>query len=264
MKRLLAAITAALMMVSLFSVAALAAPTAFTHATGGVWLTSPSQYVSFNAFDYANGADRGTVNYTNFEYAAPGSGAWLPVVGTYALTTAVAGAPYSHTMIIDMVKVVSPTNVTFSGTGFYIADPSISWTVTGSIVDGVVSFHILYTGTNAGYTFDATGLAAAMSGTGTDSNLTPLETWAISPAFAHEVLSYTASVTCATVSSATSTASFGFTIPAGFPGLSGLNIVMAVHDGGSPGTKDLMGIGVGTCGGATSNYPIVGGNLVVH
>ena len=108
-----------------------------------------------------------------------------------------------------------------------------------------------------------------MGGTATDSLLRPGLTWAIPPAFAHEVLSYTANVTCAVVTRATSTAfgtaSFGFTIPAGFPGLSGLNIVINVVDGGTSGTNgDTYGHGVGTCGGATTNYVITSGNLVVH
>lgn len=264
MKRLLAALTSALMMVAVAVGTVGAAPNDFTHATGGVWLSGPSQYVAFSAFDYGETGDRGTVNYTNFTYPAPGSGAWLPVVGTYALTTALGGSPYYHTMVIDTVTVISPLNVTFSGTGYYDADTSYTWTVTGAIVSGTVSFHIVYTGTNAGYFFDATGSAASMSGTGTDSLLQAPLTWTLPSGFAHEVLSYTAAVTCATVSSEAATATFGYTIPAGFPGLTGLNIVMDVHDGGSPGTLDIMAFGVGTCGGATSGYQIVGGNLVVH
>lgn len=216
MKRILSAMSAAAVMVALVSGTAFAAPANFTQATGSVWLSSPSQYVSFNAFDYGTTGDRGTVNYTNFEYPAAGSGAWLPVVGTYALTTALGGTPYDHTMIIDSVTVISPTNVLFSGTGFYNPDHSYTWTVTGSIINGTVSFRILYTGTNDGYFFDAVGAAATMSGTATDSLLqTPL-TWSVAPAIAHEVLSYTASVTCAVVTSATATAlgtaTFVFTI----------------------------------------------------
>ena len=269
MKRMITAVVAALLTLSLVSGVAIAAPSAFKHATGGISLANPTQSVSFDAFDYGATGDRGSVTYTNFEYAAPGSGAWLPDAGTYTLTTFVGGAPYHHSMTIDTVKVSTPTNVTFSGTGFYIADPSYTWTVTGSIVDGVVAFHILYTGTQAGYFFDATGQAADMGGTATDSLLRPDETWTISPAFAHEVLSYTAAVTCAVVTQATpttdGTATFGFTIPAGFPGLSGLGIVINVVDGGTPGTAgDTYGHGVGTCGAATTSYVITSGNLVVH
>lgn len=269
MKRIMAALVAALLTVALVSGVATAAPSTFKHATGGIGLTGPKQSVSFDAFDYGATGDRGSVTYTNFEYPAAGSGAWLPVVGTYTLTAFVYGAPWYHSMTIDTVTVITPTNATFSGTGFYILDPAYTWTVTGSIINGVVAFRILYTGTDAGYYFDGTGLAADMSGTATDSWLRPDESWAISPAFAHEVLHYTATVTCAVVARATATtpgtATFGFTIPAGFPDLTGLPIVINVVDGGTPGTAgDLYGHGVGTCGGATTNYVITSGNLVVH
>lgn len=269
MKRMIVAGVAAVLTLMLASSVALAAPSAFTHATGSIGLANPTQSVSFDAFDYGPTGDRGSVTYTNFEYAAPGSGAWLPVAGTYALTATVDSVPYVHSMTIDTVTVITPTNATFSGTGFYIADPAYTWTVTGSIVNGVVAFHILYTGTLAGYYFDGTGLAADMSGSATDSLLRQGMTWAIAPAFAHEVLSYTALVTCAVVTRATATtsgtASFGYTIPAGFPGLSGLAIVINVVDGGTPGTAgDTYGHGVGTCGAATTNYVITSGNLVVH
>jgi hypothetical protein len=42
----------------------------FTHATGGVTLASPTQTLSFDAFDYGATGDRGTVSYSNLE--APG------------------------------------------------------------------------------------------------------------------------------------------------------------------------------------------------
>lgn len=269
MKRMIVAGVAALLTLMLTSSVALAAPSAFKHATGSIGLAFPTQSVSFDVFDYGETGDRGSVTYTNFDYAAPGSGAWLPVAGTYTLTTTVDSIPYLHSMTIDTVKVITPTNVTFSGTGYYIADPAYTWTVTGSIVNGVVVFHILYTGTLPGYYFDGTGPATDMSGPATDSLLRSGMTWAISPAFAHEVLSYTARVTCAVVTRATATtsgtATFGFTIPAGFPGLSGTPIVISVVDGGTPGTAgDLYGHGVGTCGAGTTPYVITSGNLVVH
>jgi hypothetical protein len=253
-KRLVAALTAVMMTAILMVSATVAAP-AFKHATGSVWLSTPSQYVEFNAFDYGATGDRGTITYTNFEAASPGSGAWLPVAGTYALTTALGGTPYAHSMTVDTVTVVSPTHVVFSGSGYFIADPAYTWTVSGSIIEGVVAFHIVYTGTLAGYTFDAVGPAATMSGTGTDSLLqTPL-TWTLPSTFAHEVLSYTASLTSVTVGA--TTASFVYTIPAGNP-YSGIVVTMAMTDGGSPGAgHDTFSIFGGP-------YVITGGNLVVH
>lgn len=252
MQRVLAALAAVVMTAVLMVSAASAAPRNFTHATGSVWLSNPTQYVEFDAFDYGLTGDRGTVSYTNFEAVAPGSGAWLPVAGTYTLTF--AGA-YVHTMTISAVSVVSPTHISFSGTGVWNGDASYTWTISGSIVNGVVQFHILYTGgPNAGYYLDATGAAATMTGTAIDSNLANLP-WAISPAFAHEVLSYTASLTSVTVTG--NTASFVYTIPAGNP-YSGTVVTMSMTDGGSPGsvydTFSIFG----------SPYTITGGNLVVH
>ena len=73
-----ALVTAALVTPS----AVLAAPT--PKATGGIALSSPMQYVQFNAFDYGSTGDRGTVKYANFDYASPGSGVWN-IGGTYPL-----------------------------------------------------------------------------------------------------------------------------------------------------------------------------------
>ena len=211
--------------------------------------------------------DRGSGTYANFAYAAPRSGAWLRKLGP-AADRPRGGAPYDHSMTSDTVKVITPTNVTFSGQGLY-RRPVIHLDRDRVHRDGVVAFCILYTGTSAGYFFDATGQAADMSGTARYSLLRPDLTWTISPSFAHEVLSYTADVTGAVVTRATSgapgTASFGFTIPAGFPGLSGLDIVINVVDGGTPGTNgDKYGHGVGTCGDSTTSYVTTSGNLVVH
>jgi hypothetical protein len=237
----------------------------FTHATGGVELASPSQYVSFNAFDYGATGDRGTVAYTNYEYPAVGSGVWN-VAGTYPLTFA-AGGTYPHSMTVSSVSPLTTSATSFSGTGFYVPDPSYTWTVTGSVHGSTIDFVIVYTGTGAGYTVTATGTIAAdgsMSGTALDSNLLAL-TWSTPAGSVHEVLSYEASISCAVVGDTAAT--FVFRIPAGFPGLSGLDVVATVVDGGTPGTNGdswAHGVATSACGGPTSAYPIVDGNLVVH
>jgi hypothetical protein len=85
-------------------------------------------------------------------------------------------------------------------------------------------------------------------------------------------LSYTADITCANVDTATGTARFAFTIPAGFPGLSGLIVGVQITDDGSPGAgNDTYGHAVVAdanafcnAGGAVGDYPITAGNLVVH
>ena len=86
-------------------------------------------------------------------------------------------------------------------------------------------------------------------------------------------LHYTASVLCATVSDMD--ARYMYQIPEGFPGLSGLYVLSAVHDGGTSGTNgDTYGhtatsdlaTAMSWCenGTGVSNYPITAGNLVVH
>jgi hypothetical protein len=260
MRRHVTSAIAAVFLVTVMMASASATST-FTHATGGIWLSEPAQYVGFNAFDYGDTGDRGTVNYTNFDYLTPGSGAWVVQTGTYAVAFDF-GAPYVHTMNIDSAKWISASKSTFSGTGFYNVDPSYTWTMTGSIISGALSFHIVYTGTNAGYAIDAVGSAATMSGSATTS-AAQSATWTLSPSIAHEVFSYTATVTCAVIGD--TDASFGFTIPATAPALAGTPIVMSVHDGGTPGTNgDTYGHAVGTCGDPVTAYTIVGGNLVVH
>jgi hypothetical protein len=247
---------------------AAAAPPSFTQATGGIGMSSPTQFASFNAFDYGATGDRGTITYSNFTYPAPGSGVWLPDAGTYAFDVYLGAGTYAHSMMVATVTPVSPHRSTFTGTGYYLADSSYTWTVTGSVNGSAIAFHIVYTGTNAGYWFDGVGTFAAdgsATGTGTDSDAHVGLTWTLPAGFAHEVLSYTAAVTCAIVSG--DDATFGFTIPAGFPGLTGLNIVVKVHDGGSPGTNGdtwAHGVATSTCDGSVTNYPIVSGNLVVH
>jgi len=99
------------------------------------------------------------------------SGPW-DLKGDYVIDftcTSGCSGVYTHTMDIDLMNVASST---FSGTGYYNPDHSYTWNVTGSVNDSNVAFHILYTGSNAGYTVDLTGLIAAdgtMSGTATSS-----------------------------------------------------------------------------------------------
>jgi hypothetical protein len=266
MKRLLAAMTAALVTAALATSTVLAAPS-FTQATGGIGMSSPSQYVSFNAFDYGATGDRGTINYTNFDYTATGTGVWN-VGGTYPLVVSLGGADYTHTMTVTTVTPISPTATLFSGTGSFIADPSYTWTVTGMVSGASISFDIVYTGTLAGYVFHASGTIAtdgSMSGTATDSLGRLGLTWATPSGSVHEVLSFSAPVFCVVARGADAT--FVYTIPAGFPTLSGLNVIVKVHDGGSPGVNhDTWGhnVTVGCADAAVNNYPIVSGNLVVH
>ena len=75
------------------------------------------------------------------------------LIGDWTLDFIYGGSPYIH----DMTVTLQQLGGSFQGTGSYVTDPSYTWTVTGTITGSSVSFHILYTGTNAGYYIDAVG-----------------------------------------------------------------------------------------------------------
>lgn len=60
----------------------------------------------------------------------------------------------------------------FSGSGYYVLDPSYTWNVAGNVLGDSLSMYILYTGTNPGYSVSVAGGIAPngyLSGTATDS-----------------------------------------------------------------------------------------------
>jgi hypothetical protein len=92
------------------------------------------------------------------------------LTGVWAFNFIVGGASYPHIMMINSFN---PCTGAFSGIGYYVADPTYTWTVTGTESGNTVKFHILYTGSNPGYTVDATGTITSstiMSGSATDSS----------------------------------------------------------------------------------------------
>jgi hypothetical protein len=98
------------------------------------------------------------------------------LTGVWSFNFIVGGASYPHIMMINSFN---PCTGAFSGTGYYAADPTYTWTVTGTESGNTIKFHILYTGTNPGYTVDATGTitsSTTMSGSATDSGSAP-STW---------------------------------------------------------------------------------------
>ena len=84
------------------------------------------------------------------------------VKGTYVIDFKLGGVDYLHTMDITSMNLATGD---FSGTGFYNADHSYTWTVTGNVNGSNITYHIIYTGSNDGYTIDATGTIT------TDGNL---------------------------------------------------------------------------------------------
>jgi hypothetical protein len=90
--------------------------------------------------------------------------------GTYTIDftlTSPDTGDYIHSMTITTT---SDTIGAVTGTGYYLADSSHTWTVTGSVTAWAVTLHVLYTGTNAGYTVDMAGAIdqwGGMAGTAT-------------------------------------------------------------------------------------------------
>ena len=85
--------------------------------------------------------------------------------GTYNLDfTDASSAVFSHTMTIATEDF---TTGNFTGSGSYIADPSIIWAMTGNIVGNNVTFHIEYNGTVTPYSLDGIGTVTGNVITGT-------------------------------------------------------------------------------------------------
>lgn len=93
------------------------------------------------------------------------------VTGSYDITfTCVTGCAGDYTHRANVTAENFSTG-DFSGTGYYIADPSYTWNITGNTMGNDITFGLLYTGTLAGYTLDATGTInenGRMTGTATD------------------------------------------------------------------------------------------------
>jgi hypothetical protein len=94
--------------------------------------------------------------------------------GSYELTAPsdmdfqCGGGTYNHTL--DTVS--NYNDGTFDGTGSYDSNSSYTWDIDGSIVGNSITFHLVYTGSNAGYTLNGNGTIAldgSVSGT-TDGN----------------------------------------------------------------------------------------------
>ena len=224
--------------------------------TGSFSLAGPAQYESINNVS----ASGGSLSYTNFTYADHGSGVWsLPSNGTpVELDFGLGGGNYPHHLTVDSVQPTGLNSFTFTGHGSFDPDPSYTWTATGSVSGTVLSMHIVYTGTQAGYTLDFTGaINADGSVTGTSFSDSLGRTLSVSmPANSlFEALSYTAPVS--NVSFTGTTGSFQFVIPAPHA-LQGTLVTVNVTDGGSPGAGHDTYAHNGTV------YQITGGNLTVH
>lgn len=237
------------------------------HITGSFSLAGPAQYETINNVSTAGGS----LSYTNFTYADPGSGVWsLPSDGSsVALNFGLNGGVYSHHLTVDSIQPTSTTSFTFIGHGTYDADPGYTWTATGSVNGTNLAMHIVYTGTNAGYTADVTAVIntdGSISGKALDSNSQTL-TLSTPERAAFETLDFTAPVNSGAIIDSTvtpATGQFSYVVPTSAPaGLAATVVTINVTDGGSPGVgHDTYAHGV--LGQWSQTYPITSGNLTVH
>jgi len=242
--------------------AASAHMTSVPTATGSVALAGPVyhpapgpiQYSSFFVFG-GRGYYHGWIDYANFTRHAFRTNVWN-IIGTHQLTFDFSGTPFVHTMQVTTVTPTSTHSSTFSGTGYYDPDTSYTWTVTGTVDWNAVSFTIVYTGTNAGYTISGTGVIAR---DGSISGSAGTATFTMPAGSAFQVLSYKATVTSAFFWD--HSAVFGYRIPWGSPG-AGLPVTVKVYDSGPLHLKDSFAMGV--LFGPIIRYQITSGIIVVH
>lgn len=101
------------------------------------------------------------------------------LTGTYTIDyTCISGCSgvYPHTMAVTSMNL---DDGTFSGTGYYNPNPAYTWNVTGIVSGSDITFQIVYTGLNPGYTVNAIGNIApggTLSGSATGPGQT--FTWA--------------------------------------------------------------------------------------
>ena len=200
-------------------------------AAGSVELASPLQYESFVALQ-GFGHNHGYVNYTNFTYADPGSGVYAPSAGPQAL---VVNNAYNHTLNGGLKLIALSNNrLAFSGTGYYNASVSDTWTIRGQVNGNQVKATIAYGSWSPGYKAVLTGTIAAdgsvVLGTGLDTNGTHL-TWTMPKGSFFSVLSYRTPVKSDSINPRTRNATVTFIIPAGHP-FAGVQVTDKVHDGG--------------------------------
>ena len=121
------------------------------------------------------------------------AGSWS-VLGEHQVSFTCGGGQYNHTMVVS-AEDLSTGN--FSGTGYYNLNHSYTWNLTGNVNGNNVTFTVVYTGANAGYTLHATGTInqdGSVSGT-TDGNC---QTFVMGAGTAENTVTRTAEITAPT------------------------------------------------------------------
>ena len=95
------------------------------------------------------------------------SGPWQ-LTAPQPIAFSCGGGTYDHTLL----DVTDNSDGSFTGNGWYDANNSYTWNIDGNINVNAISFRLVYTGLNSGYTLNVTGTIApdgSISGT-TDGN----------------------------------------------------------------------------------------------
>jgi len=290
MKRL----TVVVMAVAAFGLMTAAAAQAGTaqKATGSIVMANPKQAITFDVFKTT--PVKGNIAYTNFEYADPGSGVWVPgasttldsslSLGSFDVQFSVDPNPAivsTYTFTVNSITPLSPTSLTFSGNGVQQFGP---WDgpFTGTINGSAITFTLSELNGAESYTLNATGTIDAngsVAGSWID-NYDPLNfptgrTGKIAIAdVGDEAFSFTTTPTCVNVLGGTpKVAKYGYTIPTGAPAeLAGQPVAVKVTDGGSSGAlndtyehdfANPQNPCEPTDGTYQPQYPITAGNLTI-
>lgn len=261
--------------------AALAAPAA-EKATGSIVMGADGQdhnekqAINFNAFE--RDTNKGNVTYTNFQYADEGSGVWAFGEAAFDISFEYAGqcqGACGHKLQVTDFQPLSPTSLSFEGTGVYGSNPTWTETFTGTIVGNKITLTLDADDDGALYQWKTTTLSGTITPQGSISGMWTDDiarggSFEIAAGAVSEVFSFTTPVTCANVDPAAHTATIGYTVPASAPSELRAPVAVRVIDGGASGT-DTYGHNYaganGSCkpvGGAYLDFPIQTGNLVVH
>jgi hypothetical protein len=232
------------------------------HLTGDVVLSGPAQFEHFGNIGKGSNGSLGSVSYTNFTYASPGSGVWMLDLngGDLHLSAVANGQTFSHTFNMTGFNVTGLNSYTFTASGASDQASDWTWNGTGSVVGNKFTLTATYYGAHAGYTSTSTGTIGtdgSVQGTSTDNTGQSLP-FQMPAGSLSEVLSYTAPVSTATITPAAKggTATFTFNIPA-TTSLPNVGVTVNVTDGGGGAASDVY-MHNGT------KYTIIDGNLTVH
>ena len=205
-------------------------------ATGSVAVSGegyPVQYEQFLALQ-GFGRNHGSVDYTNWTYAEPGSGVYTPTHGADALVFTYQGSQYAHTLNGASLHLVALSNnrLAFSGTGVYGGTPAVNWTIKGQIINGKYVKAVISYDAPSTYKVAISGVIkpdGSLSGPADSAGQAGL-TFAMPAGSFTSVLSYQAKVQSEKFQGRNVT--FTFTIPNWVPGLHGIQVTDKAHDGG--------------------------------